>query len=105
MMRRPASILAFAAILAVGADAAPQRRQPAPPVVERKTVRQELPVTLRVGVSAGGLVTIRTIPIEEYVAGVLVGEAARESAPAALDALAIAIRTYALRNLNRAQLL
>ena len=63
--------------------------------------RQDLPDTLRVGVSSGGSVAVRTVPLEDYVAGVLVGEAARDSAPAALDALAIAIRTYALHNLNR----
>ena len=44
---------------------------------------------------------MRTIPIEEYVAGVLAGEAARESAPSALEALAITVRTFAVANLSR----
>ena len=37
-------------------------------------------------------------PLETYVARVLAGEAAPESAPAALEALAIAIRTYTVAN-------
>lgn len=44
---------------------------------------------------------VQTIPLETYVARVLAGEAARESPPAALEALAIAIRTFALVNRNR----
>ena len=44
---------------------------------------------------------IQNIPIETYVARVLAGEAARESPPAALEALAIAIRTFAVINRNR----
>jgi SpoIID/LytB domain protein len=44
---------------------------------------------------------IQSIPIETYVARVLAGEAARESPPAALEALAIAIRTFAVINRNR----
>ena len=44
---------------------------------------------------------IQNIPIETYVARVLAGEAARESPPAALEALAIAIRTFAIINRNR----
>jgi stage II sporulation protein D len=45
--------------------------------------------------------TIQSIPLETYVARVLAGEAARESPPAALEALAIAIRTFALVNRTR----
>jgi stage II sporulation protein D len=44
---------------------------------------------------------IQNIPIETYVARVLAGEAARDSPPAALEALAIAIRTYTVVNRNR----
>ena len=39
--------------------------------------------------------------METYVARVLAGEAARDSQPAALEALAIAIRTFAAANLGR----
>jgi len=45
--------------------------------------------------------SIQSIPLETYVARVLAGEAARESPPAALEALAIAIRTFAVINRNR----
>ena len=41
------------------------------------------------------------VPLEEYVGGVLTGEALPESGPAALEALAITIRTYALANRSR----
>ena len=44
---------------------------------------------------------IQSIPLETYVARVLAGEAARESPAAALEALAIAIRTFAVINRNR----
>jgi stage II sporulation protein D len=57
---------------------------------------------VRVGVArpAGGY-SIATMPLDTYVARVLAGEAARNSPPAALEALAITVRTYALANRNR----
>jgi len=59
-------------------------------------------VQLRVGVEQpGGGHSIATMPLETYVARVLAGEAARDSPPAALDALAITIRTFALANRGR----
>jgi stage II sporulation protein D len=58
-------------------------------------------MTLRIGVARPGGYVVRTIPLEEYVAGVLAGEAARNSSPSALAALAITVRTYALANLSR----
>ena len=42
-----------------------------------------------------------TVPLEAYVARVLTAEALPDSHPAALEALAITIRTYALANLGR----
>jgi len=45
--------------------------------------------------------TIQTLPLEIYVARVLAGEAARESPAAALEVLAITIRTFALGNRDR----
>lgn len=57
---------------------------------------------MRVGLEQpDGSHRIQSIPLETYVARVLAGEAARESPPAALEALAIAIRTFALVNRNR----
>lgn len=66
---------------------------------DRPVVR--VPPMVRVGVAGAVGYSVRVIPIEEYVAGVLTGEAARDSDPAVLQALAIAARTYALRNLRR----
>lgn len=48
----------------------------------------------------GGYV-VTSIPLETYVARVVAGEAARDSQPGALEALAIAVRTFALANLGR----
>jgi SpoIID/LytB domain protein len=58
--------------------------------------------SLRVGIlkPAGGY-SVTAMPIEAYVARVLAGEAVRDSRPAALEALAITIRTFALANLSR----
>jgi stage II sporulation protein D len=57
---------------------------------------------LRVGVARpGGGYTVQTVALETYVARVLAGEAARDSRPAALEALAITIRTFALANHGR----
>jgi stage II sporulation protein D len=58
--------------------------------------------TLRVGVTrADGGYAVRPMPLEEYVAGVLAGEAAAHSRAAALEALAVTIRTYAVTNRGR----
>jgi stage II sporulation protein D (peptidoglycan lytic transglycosylase) len=58
--------------------------------------------TLRVGIlRPDGGYTVSAMPIEAYVASVLAGEAMRDSRPAALEALAITIRTYALANRGR----
>ena len=42
-----------------------------------------------------------SVPLEEYVSRVLAGEAAPDTQPAALQALAVAIRTYTATNLGR----
>ncbi|HKB13172.1 MAG TPA: SpoIID/LytB domain-containing protein, partial [Vicinamibacterales bacterium] len=49
----------------------------------------------------GGGYAIVELPLETYVARVLAGEAARDSQPAALEALAITIRTFARANAGR----
>jgi len=85
---RTATILLLGALVA---GAAPGGQQPA-----------LFPATLRVGIAKpGGGYTVTTLPLETYVARVLAGEAARDSQPAALEALAITIRTFALANRNR----
>src|SRR5882672_12280038 len=68
---------------------------------EPSTLNPE-PRTLRVGISRpGGGYTVTAMPLEAYVSRVLAGEAARDSQPSALDALAITIRTFALANRGR----
>jgi stage II sporulation protein D len=56
---------------------------------------------VRVGFLRGRSYEVSTFPLEGYVARVLAGEAARESPDAALQTLAIAIRTFAIANLGR----
>ena len=56
---------------------------------------------IRIGFLRNRAYEVETLSMEPYVARVLAGEAARESPPAALEALAIAIRTYATANRGR----
>jgi stage II sporulation protein D len=58
--------------------------------------------TVRVGIARrrGGY-DLRDVPLEEYVSGVVAGEVSPGSAPATLEALAIAARTYVLANRGR----
>jgi stage II sporulation protein D len=59
-------------------------------------------VTIRVGFPRRGRgYNVVSMPLETYVARVLAAEAASNSPPAALDALAITIRTFALANRSR----
>ena len=55
--------------------------------------------TIRLGAVADGRIT--TIPLEVYVARVLAGEADPRASDAAQQALAIAVRTYTLKNVDR----
>jgi stage II sporulation protein D len=55
--------------------------------------------TIRLGAVADGHVA--TVPLEVYVARVLAGEADPKAGDAAQQALAIAIRTYTLKNVDR----
>ena len=54
--------------------------------------------TVRVGQLKNGRYEVVSLPLEVYVGRVLAGEAAPNSPPASLEALAIAIRTYTLSN-------
>ncbi|HEY1911871.1 MAG TPA: SpoIID/LytB domain-containing protein [Vicinamibacterales bacterium] len=80
---------------------------PAPAIAKPATAMPAAPTgaepitTLRVGIARDGGYTVRQMGLEEYVAGVIAGEAARDSTPAALEALAIAVRTFAMANLGR----
>ena len=81
--------------------AATQSAEPGTKNPEPGTLNPE-PSTVRVGfLSPNGKHSVVTLPMETYVARVLAGEAARDSQPAALEALAIAIRTFALANRGR----
>lgn len=57
--------------------------------------------TVRIGVLKGSAYNVVSVPLEEYVARVLTGEALPGSAPPAMEALAIAVRTYTRFNLGR----
>jgi stage II sporulation protein D len=57
--------------------------------------------SVRVGFFRGGSYEVSTLALEPYVARVLGGEAAPDTRPGAMEALAIAVRTYALANLGR----
>ena len=101
-MRAPVVVVAVAVLVAnaawVGSGAAlpmePAGAQLSPPPVAEPS--------LRIGVArAGGGYTVATLPLETYVARVLAGEAGRDSRPAALEALAVAVRTYTLANRGR----
>jgi len=60
-----------------------------------------LPATVRVGEADGRRYRTGTIDLEEYVARAVAGEAAPGTPAAALEALAITARTYAVANLGR----
>jgi SpoIID/LytB domain protein len=64
--------------------------------------RAERPFTVTVGLAKpGGGYTLVEMPLDVYVARVLAGEALRDSQPAALEALAITVRTFAAGNRGR----
>lgn len=76
----------------------------AAPTVARSLTSQPArsePLTLRIGELRGGRYVVTLPPLENYVARVVAGEALRDSRPAALEALAIAVRTFALANRSR----
>jgi stage II sporulation protein D len=56
---------------------------------------------IRLGPGPGGREPVTTVPLEMYVARVLAGEGEPNAPDAAREALAVAIRTYAIANLGR----
>jgi len=84
-----------------GRTAVPIAAPIAAPVNAASTPRAPEALTVRVGFASGGGYSVQTLGLEDYVARVLAGEAAPRSAPAALQALAITVRTFALANRNR----
>jgi stage II sporulation protein D len=95
----------LAAEIARRADEAPAPVPVAPAPTEtstRSTPAAAPPSTsIRIGVARDGGADVRAYDLEEYVARVLAGEAAAKSPPEALDALAIAVRTFAAANRGR----
>ena len=91
-------------------DPAQPKSGPAPSAVRDPSALRERPltpdvagaVTIRVGMpQPGGSYSVRSLALEDYVARVLAGEAAPRTAPSALEALAITVRTFALANRRR----
>ena len=88
--------------LQVAAGAGPASTGAAPTRAAQPVAAASDARSLRVGVlQPGGRYAVSTLPMETYVARVLAGEAVRDSRPAALEALAIAVRTFALANRGR----
>jgi stage II sporulation protein D len=84
----------LAAEVARGGDTAPSG--------ERVTTSAApAPGSLRVGTPRAAGADVQRYDVEDYVARVLAGEAAAQSPPQALDALAIAVRTFAAFNRGR----
>jgi stage II sporulation protein D len=64
--------------------------------------REHVETTLQVGrVGHDGRTSVVRMPLEDYVSDVVTGEAAPRSSPAALEALAVTVRTYASHNRGR----
>ncbi|NOT45990.1 MAG: SpoIID/LytB domain-containing protein, partial [Acidobacteria bacterium] len=114
---RVAALLGFVLFVAqrpgAAQGAAPGLSSPPAPVQDAGITGPEMPapteealaaasrgVTIRVGTLGSGEPG-RTLPIEVYVARVLAGEGEPRAASAARQALAVAIRTYALANAGR----
>lgn len=92
--RRRVALLVAVGLIAAIADA-PRGQVPLPAI-------ESPPPTLRIGITQpGGAVKAETIAIDDYVARVLSGEGQPKAAPAAQEALAIVIRTFALANRQR----
>ena len=82
----------------------PREAKPTAPSSARSAEPSLAPQSLRVGTPrAGGGHTVQILALEDYVARVLAGEAAAGSPQAALEALALAVRTFAVGNRGRHQ--
>jgi stage II sporulation protein D len=103
MSGRAARIAAAAALFMLSVAASPSRggSQPPDPAWSLAARTSAGALTVKIGRAHGRGYRIVEMPLEDYVAGVLAGEAAPGSRPAALQALAIAIRTYTAANLGR----
>ena len=91
----PRVIAALIVIAAIVGAKTPAQTDISDAVLERASGRRTVDIGL---LSSGG---VATIPLEVYVARVLAGEAEPGAADAAQQALAVAIRTYAIVNTGR----
>ncbi len=95
-------LLSILAVSAAGGEGVGVDMRPVERAAQGAITALPDPRSLRVGVlQPGGKYTVSTLSMETYVARVLAGEAVRDSRPAALEALAIAVRTFALANRGR----
>ena len=100
---RAVSIAAAAAAFIVPppSPSSPPTRSEPPRLFAQAQDIDSSPLSVRIGMARGeGRYAVTTIPLEAYVARVLTAEALPDSPPAALEALAIAVRTYTLANLG-----
>jgi len=93
-------VLAGAAGRDAAAVAGELLRQHAPSV-RPASASLQLPAVVRVGRVTEGRVDVQAVPLEDYVARVVAGEASRDTPAAALETFAIAARTYAAANPGR----
>ncbi|MEP7304015.1 MAG: SpoIID/LytB domain-containing protein [Acidobacteriota bacterium] len=101
-MRAPVVVLAVVVLVTNAPWVGSEAVLPMEPAGSQLSPPPAAELSLRVGVArAGGGYTVTTLPLERYVARVLAGEAGRDSRPAALEALAVAVRTYTLANRGR----
>ncbi len=99
-----AAQIATRAMPAEGGAAGLSVARPVVPVPSTARAAAPGEIVLRVGYAkAGGGYDVRNMPLEDYVARVLAGEAQPRSAAAALEALAITARTFAVANRGRHQ--
>jgi stage II sporulation protein D len=100
-VRGALAVLAMVFMVGIGRPSIAVRTLSAPPVAAQGAGAPVIPTAIRIGMTHGSSYDVTVMPLEAYVASVLAGEAAASSPPAALEALAIAVRTFALANLNR----
>jgi len=89
-------IVVFFVVSCVGAVVAPAQSEVTDADLEAASAGR----VVRLGALSGGR-QVTTVPLEVYVARVLAGEAEPRAADAAYQALAVAIRTFALHNAGR----
>src|SRR6185312_10376273 len=94
-MKNLVFFMAFAAVVVAGLQPITAQTD----IAESDLATASAGRTIRIGAVADGHVTV--LPLEVYVARVLAAEGDPKAADAAQQALAIAIRTYTLKNTGR----